>query len=146
MDRRQLLTSAGAAASTAAVWNSLLNPVKAIAAEVKPVRIKEVEMLTIVIPVSPTEANAGVMSRIGVTRVTTESGVRGYSFGGFGGGGRRGRGGLGPAAGDAPAGRVGGPGGSPIPIPVSFAQMREALVGADLFAIEQHLKHGLLYQ
>src|SRR5690242_15900514 len=148
MNRRHLLmSSAGAAAGAAATWNSLLSPVKALAAEVKPVRIKDVETFQIVIPATPTEEDAGVMSRIGVTRVTTESGVRGHSFGGFGGGGRGGRGGAGAAAvGGAPAGRVGGPGGSPLPNPVSFAQMRDALIGADLFAMEQHLKHGLLYQ
>jgi D-galactarolactone cycloisomerase len=151
MNRRQLLTSA--AASTAITWNSLLRPVKAIAADARPIRIKDVETFAIVIPVTPTEADAGVMSRIGVTRVTTESGVRGYSFGGFGGGGGgRGRGGAGrgnagaAATAGAPPGRVGGPGGSPIPNPVTFALMRDALVGSDLFAMEQHLQRGLLYQ
>ena len=143
MNRRQLLTSTGVAAGAAVTWNSLLSPVKAIAADVKPVRIKEVENFAIVIPVSSTEAHAGVMSRIGVTRVTVESGVRGYSFGNFGGGGR----GAAPApSAGAPAVRVGGPGGAPIPNPVRFAQMRDALIGADLFAIEQHLQRGLIYE
>jgi L-alanine-DL-glutamate epimerase-like enolase superfamily enzyme len=41
---------------------------------------------------------------------------------------------------------VGGPGGARIPNPVSFAPVRDALVGADLFAMEQHLRNGLLYQ
>src|SRR6266571_9258628 len=63
------------------------------------------------------------MSRIAVTRVVTESGVRGYSFGGAGGGG------------GAP-GRRGSPTG--------FQKMHDTLVGTDLFAIEQHLKRGLL--
>ena len=67
MNRRQLLTSTGVAAGAAVTWNSLLSPVKAIAGDVKPVRIKEVENFAIVIPVSSTEADAGVMSRIGVT-------------------------------------------------------------------------------
>ena len=143
MNRRELLTSTGVAAGAAVTWNSLLSPVKAIAGDVKPVRIKEVENFAIVIPVSSTEADAGVMSRIGVTRVTVESGVRGYSFGTSGGGGR-GAAPTPPAS--APAGRVGGPSGAPIPNPVSFAQMRDALIGTDLFAMEQHLQRGLLYQ
>jgi hypothetical protein len=85
MNRREMLVSAGGTAGTAA-WGSLLAPVKALAAEVKPVRIKTIENFTIQIPASQTEVQAGVMSRVGVTRVVTESGVRGYSFGGgFGG-------------------------------------------------------------
>lgn len=136
MNRRELLTSAGVSAGAAVAWNSLLAPIKAMAADVKPVRIKTIENFTIQIPATPTEVQAGVMSRMGVTRVVTESGVRGYTFGGGGGGG--GRGGA--------AGRVGGPGGAPIPNPVPFAQMRDALIGTDLFAMEQHLQRGLLYQ
>jgi L-alanine-DL-glutamate epimerase-like enolase superfamily enzyme len=156
MNRRELLTSAAAAAGTAVAWKSLLAPVNAIAADVKPIRIKTIENFTIQIPATPSEMQAGVMSRIGVTRVVTESGVRGYAFsGGGGGGGGRGRGAAGQggrggvgAASNAggPAGRVGGPGGAPIPNPVTFAEMRDALVGADLFAMEQHLQRGLLYQ
>lgn len=150
MKRRDLLTTAGVAACAGATWDALLAPIKAIAADVKPVRIKTIETFTIQIPASTTEVEAGVMSRIGVTRVTTESGVRGYSFSGGGGGGGRGgagRGGAGASAnGGSAAGRVGGPGGAPIPIPVTFAQMRDALIGADLFAMEQHLHRGLIYQ
>ncbi|HTB13435.1 MAG TPA: enolase C-terminal domain-like protein [Bryobacteraceae bacterium] len=148
MNRREMLTLAGAA---------LLAPVKAIAAEVKPVRIKSIENFPIEIPASPTEVEAGVMNRMSVTRVTTESGVRGYSFGNGGGAGRggagagRGGGGAGGGGGRAGAppavpGRVGTPGGTPVPSPVSFAQMRDILIGADLFAIEQHLQRGLIYQ
>ena len=151
MNRRELLTSAGVAAGASVAWNSLLAPINAIAADVKPVRIKIIEDFTIQIPATPTEVQAGVMSRVSVTRVVTESGVRGYSFSGVGGGGRGGGRG---AAGATPSGagasgaaaRVGAPGGPPIPSPVSFAQMRDALIGSDLFAIEQHLQRGLLYQ
>jgi L-alanine-DL-glutamate epimerase-like enolase superfamily enzyme len=144
MNRRQLLASTGLAAAVG--WSDLLAPVKAVAAEVKPVRIKNVETFTIQLPATPAEIEAGVMSRIGVTRITTESGVRGYSFGNGGGGGRGGRGGgANPGSATVP-GRVGTPGGTPIPNPVSFAQMRDALIGADLFAIEQHLQRGLIYQ
>jgi L-alanine-DL-glutamate epimerase-like enolase superfamily enzyme len=149
MNRRELLTSAGVAARVA--WNSLLTPIKSMAADVKSVRIKIIENFTIQIPTTPAEIQAGVMSRMGVTRVVTESGVRGYSFGG-GGGGRGGTAGAGRgAAGTTPngggaVGRVGGPGGAPIPNPVSFAEMRDVLLGTDLFAIEQHLQRGLVYQ
>jgi L-alanine-DL-glutamate epimerase-like enolase superfamily enzyme len=112
MNRRELLTQArlGASASIA----SLLGPVKAIGADVKPIRIKNVETFNIEIPATPVEVEAGVMNRTAVVRIETESGVRGYSFGAAGG----------PAAG--------------------FAAIREALIGADLFAMEQHLKRGLI--
>lgn len=154
MNRRELLTSAGVAGGAAVTWNSLLAPIKAIAADVRPVHIKIIGNFTIQIPATPTEIQAGVMSRMGVTRVETESGVRGYSFAGGGGAGRSGPAGRGGAARATPAGaravgaigRVGGPGGAPIPNPVSFAQMRDALIGTDLFAMEQHLQRGLLYQ
>src|SRR5579862_2961245 len=122
-----------------------------MAAEVKPVRIKTIENFTIQIPATPAELQAGVMRRMGVTCVTTESGVRGYSFGGAGGGrggapgAGRGAAGTTPNGGSA-VGRVGGPGGTPIPDPVSFAQMRDVLIGTDLFAIEQHLQRGLVHQ
>src|ERR1035438_10390476 len=147
MTRRQILTSARVAAYGGVAWNGLLAPLKAIAADVKPVRIKAIETFAIQIPATTTEVQAGVMSRIGVTRVVTESGVRGYSFSGGGGGGG-GRGGAGGAAagGGGAAGRVGAPGGPPISNPVSFAQMRDALIGTDLFAMEQHLQRGLIYQ
>ncbi len=148
MNRRELLISPGLAAGAAAAWSSLLVPMKAVAADVGPVRIKTIENFTIQIPVSATEEEAGVMSRIGVTRVVTESGVRGYSFAGGGGGGRGGRGGG--AAGVVGAGRSAAapsPARAPgvVPNPVSFGEMRAALTGADLFAMEQHLQRGLIY-
>jgi L-alanine-DL-glutamate epimerase-like enolase superfamily enzyme len=119
MNRREVLSAAGA---------GLLAPLKAVAADVKAIRIKNVETLNIEIPATPAEVEAGVTNRSAVTRIETESGVRGYSFGpaGNGGGGRGGgRGGAaGPAAG--------------------FQSMRDALIGADLFAMEQHLKRGLI--
>src|SRR4051812_3424676 len=112
MNRRQLLLSAGALAG-----ERLLAPVKALAAEVKAVRIKDVETFNIEIPATPTEVEAGVANRLAVTRVSSESGVHGYSFGGPGGlGGRRG----------------GAPNG--------FQKIRDTLIGGDLFAIEHHLK------
>jgi L-alanine-DL-glutamate epimerase-like enolase superfamily enzyme len=129
VNRRELLASSGAAAGALATWSSLLGGVKAIAAEIKVVRIKEIENFPIVIPASAAEVQAGVMSRLMVTRITTESGVRGYAFGG--GFGAR-------AAGRATA--------AAILDPVPFAEVRKALLGADLFAMEEHLQRGLLYQ
>ena len=118
MNRRELLTRAGLGASAGLA--GLLAPIKALGAEVKPIRIKNVETFNIEIPATPTEVEAGVTNRTAVVRVETESGVRGYSFGAAGGGGGRG---------------AAAPG---------FALIREALVGADLFAMEQHLKRGLI--
>jgi L-alanine-DL-glutamate epimerase-like enolase superfamily enzyme len=91
MNRRELLTGAslGASAGVAGV----LAPIKALGAEVRPIRIKHVETFNIEIPATPTEVEAGVTNRTAVVRVETESGVRGYSFGAAGGGG--GRGGVG---------------------------------------------------
>src|SRR5438067_13824471 len=109
MNRRQLL------------FGGMLAGVKALAADVKPIRIKDVETFNIEIPATATEIEAGVMNRMAVTRVLTESGVRGYSFGGAGGGGGARRG-----------------------APPGFQKIRDTLVGTDLFAIEQHLKRGLL--
>jgi L-alanine-DL-glutamate epimerase-like enolase superfamily enzyme len=124
MNRRALLASAGMAAGAGAGLSALIAPVKALAAEVKPIRIKTIETFNIEIPATPTEIEAGVMNRTNVTRVVTESGARGYSFGGAGDGGMR-------AAGARPGA-------------AGFQQIRDALVGADLFAVEQHLKRGLL--
>jgi L-alanine-DL-glutamate epimerase-like enolase superfamily enzyme len=122
MNRRQLLLSTGFVAGLSGAAHQLLEPVKALAAEVKPVRIKDIETFNIEIPATATEIEAGVMNRMAVTRVLTESGVRGYSFGGAGGGGGSGRRGA----------------------TTGFQQIHDTLVGADLFAIEQHLKRGLL--
>jgi L-alanine-DL-glutamate epimerase-like enolase superfamily enzyme len=130
MNRRELLVSTGVVAGASVAAKQLLEPVKALAAQVKPIRIKDVETFNIEIPATATEIEAGVMSRIAVTRVVTESGVRGYSFGGAGGGGgvtaRR-------AVAGAKSGRAAG-----------FQQIRDTLIGTDLFAVEQHLKRGLL--
>ena len=125
MNRRDLLVSGAAAAGAV---QTLLTPVRAIAADVKSVRIRTIETFNIQIPASQTEVEAGVMNRASVTRVVTESGVRGYSFGGPGDGGFR-PGGRGTAS----AARAG-----------TFPQIRDALVGADLFAVEEHLNKGLL--
>ena len=122
MNRRELLTAAGAAA--------VLAPVKVLAADAKAIRIKAIETFNIQMPATQTEIDAGVMNRVAITRVLTESGVKGYSFGGAGGGGG-GRGGAAAGRGGAAPGAAG------------FQKMQEALVGADLFAVEQHLQRGL---
>jgi L-alanine-DL-glutamate epimerase-like enolase superfamily enzyme len=148
MNRRELLTSAGAGLAL----NQVLAPVNALAAEAKPVRIKAIETFNIEMPATPTEIDAGVINRTAITRVVTESGVKGYSFGGVGGGGGRGgagaaagRGGAaGAAGGAAPGTGRGGRGGGFGVNAAGFQKMQEALVGADLFAVEQHLHRGLI--
>ena len=125
MNRRELLASAGAAAAGIGL-GQVLAPVKALAAEAKPIRINGIETFNIELPATPTEVEAGVMNRLSVTRVISESGVKGYSFGGPGGGGG-GRGGRGAAAANT-----------------GLQRMRDALIGADLFAVEQHLHRGLM--
>jgi L-alanine-DL-glutamate epimerase-like enolase superfamily enzyme len=135
VNRREWLATAGSAAGAFATWGGLLGTVKAIAAEVKTVRIKAIENFPIQIPASPTEVAAGVMNRLSVTRVLTDSGVRGYAFGG--GFGLR-------AAGVGGSGK--GAVAQALLNPVPFDQVRSALLGADLFAMEQHLQRGLLYQ
>jgi D-galactarolactone cycloisomerase len=155
MNRRELLTSAGLAAGAGAAWSSLLAPVRAVAAEARPIRIKNIESFTIVLPATETEIQAGVLSRATVMRVETESGVRGYAFNsGVNRSGAAGRGAPSPAAagrGAPPAPAAGR--GAPSPPAAgrgaarpgaSFQQVREALIGADLFAMEQHLKRGLV--
>ncbi len=83
----------------------------ALAAAVKPVRIREVEIFAIQIPVSKTESDAGVNNRYTAVTVATDAGVAGYSFAG--------------------------------PSPNALGEVRNALVGQDLFAMETHLKNGL---
>ena len=110
MNRRELLTSAGLAAGAGAAWSSLLAPVRAVAAEARPIRIKNIESFTIVLPATETEIQAGVLSRATAMRVETESGVRGYAFNsGVNRGAAAGR--AAPPA--AAAGRGSGAGGAP---------------------------------
>jgi D-galactarolactone cycloisomerase len=149
MNRREMLgrcTALMTAGAGASIVSELLAPLKALAAEVKPVKIKNIEILTIEIPATPAEVKAGVSNRFSVTRVETESGVRGYSFtGAISSGafapsqGAAGRGTT-PSAGTPAAGRGPGRGGGA----VAVQQVREKLLGADLFAMEQHLKNGLM--
>jgi D-galactarolactone cycloisomerase len=73
LSRRELLK-----ASTAA----LLDPVRRVRAAVKPVRITAVDLWPIRIPISKEDEAAGKMNRYVVCRISTDSGVRGYSFAG----------------------------------------------------------------
>jgi L-alanine-DL-glutamate epimerase-like enolase superfamily enzyme len=68
------------AGSIAAAAASLLDPVRKLAAAVGPVRIRDVDMFGIDIPVPESEAKAGVYHRFSVARVTTDAGVDGFSF------------------------------------------------------------------
>jgi D-galactarolactone cycloisomerase len=120
MNRRELLTSAGVAAGAGVAWNSLLAPVKAIASEIKAIHIQGIETFNIQLPATPTETDAGVISRLAVNLVTTESGIRGYSFG--------------------PPGTAASVPGAP-----GLHKVRDAMIGEDLFAVEQHLRRGLIY-
>jgi D-galactarolactone cycloisomerase len=71
--RRRFLQAAAAHAA-------VLAPVNKLAAAVKPVRITAVDVFPIVIPVSKEDEQAGKTNRFLVSRVTTDAGVRGYSF------------------------------------------------------------------
>ncbi len=89
----------------------ILAPVRAVAAAVKPVRITGVDVFGIKLPGPPEDAAAGKVDRYTVCRVSTDAGVRGYSFAG--------------------------------PNPNLTGTIRAALVGKDLFAVEEHLRYGL---
>jgi L-alanine-DL-glutamate epimerase-like enolase superfamily enzyme len=76
LSRRELL--AASAAATAAI----LDPVRALASAVKPVRMTGIDVFPIHIPIPKEEAASGKMDRYVVCRVETDAGVRGYSFAG----------------------------------------------------------------
>jgi D-galactarolactone cycloisomerase len=84
-----------------------------LAENVKPVRITNVDIFRIAIPIPREQVEAGCMSSYTVAKVETDAGVRGYSFAG------------------------------PSPELLDRA-IRPALIGKDLFAIEDHLKAGLI--
>jgi len=93
------------------VCSTALAALRSLHAAVKPVRITDVELFRIEIPVRPAEAEAGVNHRFTVAKVVTDAGVNGYSFAG-------------------PPARV-------------LPEVKQVLVGKDLFSIDQHLKNGL---
>ncbi len=76
--RRDFLRVAAATTAT------LLGPIRSLAAAVKPVRITEVDIFPIEIPVSRAEHDAGLDHQYTVVRIGTDAGVRGYSFAGPG--------------------------------------------------------------
>ena len=116
MNRRQLLRSASTLAIGTA--SELLQPVKSVAADVKRVRIQNIEGFGVQIPggQTPAPAASGGFNadprRLTCTRVTTEAGIRGYSF-------------LGGSS-------------------ASIEEAKKVMVGEDLFAVEQHLSRGLI--
>ncbi len=124
--RRTFCNTLGA--STAGL---LLEPIRAIAQGAKPVRIKDVDAFSIEIPVSREEIESGVINKYAVVRVDTDAGVRGYAFGEF------------LFARVDPS----DPWGYSFDIPspdLVRGVIRRTLVGKDLFAIEEHLRAGLL--
>ncbi len=100
--------------ASAAATATLLEPIRAVADAVKPVRITAIDVFPIEIPIAQQDADAGRMNRYTVSRVETDAGVTGYSFSG--------------------------------PDPKLLdSDIRPALVGQDLFAIERHLEKGLIH-
>lgn len=105
--RRTFVTALGT--MTAA----LTEPVRLVAAAAKPVRIKNIDIFPIEIPIPREELEMGKYARNTFYEVETDVGVRGYCF-------------------DRGA-----------EYRLLEKVIRPALVGKDLFAIEQHLKAGL---
>jgi D-galactarolactone cycloisomerase len=105
--RRNFLGAAGGAVT------ALSQPVRLVAAAAKPVRIANVDIFPIEIPIPREELEAGKYARNTFYEVDTDAGVRGCCFD------------RGTEA------------------HLLEHVIRPALVGKDLFAIEQHLKAGL---
>jgi L-alanine-DL-glutamate epimerase-like enolase superfamily enzyme len=100
-------------AASGAVASALTGPVRLAAAAAGPVRIKNIEIFPIEIPIPQEELEMGKYARNTFFEVETDVGVRGWCF-------DRGT-----------------------DYRVLDRDIRPALVGKDLFAIEQHLKAGL---
>jgi L-alanine-DL-glutamate epimerase-like enolase superfamily enzyme len=102
------------------VLGELLEPVNAVAAAAKTVRIQDIEAFNIQLPAlqgaPPPPAGRGGFggdpNRLTCTRIITDAGVRGYSF-------------LGTNS-------------------AMVASAKKVLVGEDLFQVERHLKRGLI--
>lgn len=97
----------------AAATAALAEPVRRAAAAAKPVRIQSIEIFPIEIPIPREELGMGKYARYTFYEVVTDAGVRGYCF-------------------DRGA-----------DYRLLDRAIRPALVGKDLFAVEQHLKAGL---
>jgi L-alanine-DL-glutamate epimerase-like enolase superfamily enzyme len=104
--RRELLHA------TMAATAALFGPLRSLAAAVKPILIRDVDIFPIEIPVTPAEHDVGLDHRFMVVKIETDAGVRGYSFAG--------------------------------PRPEVLPEVRKVLVGQDLFAVDRHLRHGLI--
>ncbi len=68
--------------NTAAASAALLAPVQRLEAAVKPVRVRDVDIFGIDIPVPKADSEAGVNHRYMVVKVMTDAGVNGISFAG----------------------------------------------------------------
>jgi len=101
-------------AASAGASATLLAPVHAVAEAAKPVRLTAVDIFPIEIPVPKGEAELGVYNEYTVVKIDTDAGVRGYCF-------DRGWNDR-----------------------FLDSAIRPALVGQDLFALERHLRVGLL--
>jgi len=113
MNRRTLLKSSAFAAAGIAT-TQFLGPVKAIAADAKRIRVKDMEVFAVRLP-KPANAPPGTNIdpyNLVCTRLTTESGVRGYSF--------------------APG------------TTANVEAAKKVMAGEDLFGLEQHLGRGLI--
>src|SRR5437773_2370088 len=123
--RKLLITLAGSATA------SLLGPIRALARDIKPVRIKMIDVFPIEIPTPREEVEMGVMNAYQVARVDTDVGVRGYSFAQY------------MVATPQPDSDWGYSFDGPSPELLDRV-IRPVLVGKDLFSIEDHLKRGLV--
>ena len=74
--RRQFL------AASAGIGAHLLEPLHRLEAAVRPVRITDVDVFRIEIPIPQEQVKQGRMNRYVVCRIDTSVGVRGYSFAG----------------------------------------------------------------
>ena len=109
-----------------------LRSIEALARDVKPVKITNVDVFRIEIPTPIDQVKQGLTNKYLVAKVETDAGVRGYAFGEFL------RATLAPEPGGWEYAFDG-------PSPELLQRViRPALVGKDLFAIEEHLKAGLV--
>ncbi len=109
----------------------LLEPIRTAANEAGSVRIKEVDLFAIAIPAPPKDVEMGAINNYMVAKVVTDVGVRGYALGEY-------------IAARPEIGRSEWGYSFDLPSPDYVkGVIRPALVGKDLFALEDHLKAGL---
>ena len=117
------------ATSAAALW---LEPVRAVARDTGPIRIKDVDLFRIEIPTPREDVGRGLMNTCLAARVDTDVGVRGYGFAEY------------LTVRMQPNARLWEFNFDFPPSDYVRGVIRPALVGKDLFAIQDHLKAGLL--